>query len=358
MTTQREPLRRIRKAFFFVLKLAIATAIVWVIVARNFQAIKEGFATFRYLWLIPAAALYFLHMTVCSYRWYRLIKVLGINLSAGEAFALTMQAYFFSLVVPGGAIGGDLVKIGILNARTPAGAKAEGAFSILMDRIVGMIAMFVTVICVISFSLPVLMKVEIPDLPLTPAMKALGIAAIYLVCLAGIAASMAIFFHRVLFRLPLIRPAAAWCDRLSHGMVTRLTDAADIYWRNPKVLLGSIFGSVLLVHLLLAVVFFFLIAGMEVPAPAVLTVVTAVLLGNLAGLLPLFPGGIGARDLTVISILVAGGLAAGEAKTAQLLYTALLIGFNIFGGVFFLIDPGRSRTVEILRQAGEKSENE
>ena len=56
MTTQREPLRRIRKAFFFVLKLAIATAIVWVIVARNFQAIKEGFATFRYLWLIPAAA--------------------------------------------------------------------------------------------------------------------------------------------------------------------------------------------------------------------------------------------------------------------------------------------------------------
>ena len=93
-------------------------------------------------------------------------------------------------------------------------------------------------------------------------------------------------------------------------------------------------------------------------AGVLLTVVTAVLLGNLAGLLPLFPGGIGARDLTVISILVAGGLAAGEAKTAQLLYTALLIAFNIFGGVFFLIDPGRSRTVEILRQAGEKSENE
>ncbi len=345
--------RHIRKVFFFVLKLTIAAAVVWFIAAQNFQGIKEGFASFRYIWLIPAAAIYFFHMVVCAFRWHRLIRVLDIQMSLFEAFVLSMQAYFFTLVIPGGAIGGDLVKIAMLNTRTPPGSKAEGAFSILMDRIVGMIAMFATAAVAVICSAPLLMRMEIAEWPLSPGMKIGGIVLVLLVCLGGIAASLAVFCHRRFFPLPVIRQVVAWLDRRGRGIATRLAAAADVYWRNPKVLFGSIFWSVLLVHLMLAVVFFCLLAGLGVTAVSGLTVVTAVMLGNLAGLLPFSPGGIGIRDIIVIAVLVAGGMAAGDAKTAQLLYTGLLIGFNLFGGVFFLICPGRRRTVEILRQAGE-----
>ena len=88
----------------------------------------------------------------------------------------------------------------------------------------------------------------------------------------------------------------------------------------------------------------------------VLTLVAAVTIGNIAGLIPLFPGGIGGRDVVTITILVAGGLAAGDAKTGQLLYTAVVLFFNLFGGLFFLLDPGRRHTEEILKKEMETAD--
>ena len=98
-----------------------------------------------------------------------------------------------------------------------------------------------------------------------------------------------------------------------------------------------------------------LLAGLGVSVP-VLTLVAAVTIGNIAGLIPLFPGGIGGRDVVTITILVAGGLAAGDAKTGQLLYTAVVLFFNLFGGLFFLLDPGRRHTEEILKKEMETAD--
>ena len=340
-----------KKIVFFILKLALAAGIVVYLISRNADAVAEGFRTFNYWYLLPAALLYFSHMVVCGYRWYRLTRVLEIDITAAEAFSLTMQAYFFSLVVPGGAIGGDLVKIGVLSARTPPGGKVEGAFTILMDRIVGMIAMFLTAIAVTIPAIPVLMKVEIPGVPLDHTLKVLGIAGIFVLCATGLAASAAIFFHRTLQKIPGIGFLMAQADRWSHGMVTRMTAAADLYRRNWRVTAQAIFWSIPLVHLMTVAVFGCLVAGLEADGAGILTVLAAVTIGNIVGLLPFFPAGVGGRDVATITILVAGGMAAGEAKTAQLLYTALIIAFNLFGGLFFIIDPGRRKAAEFLKQA-------
>ena len=53
-----------------------------------------------------------------------------------------MQGYFFSLVIPGGAIGGDVAKMGLLARRSQPGSRAEGVFTVVMDRVIGMIALF------------------------------------------------------------------------------------------------------------------------------------------------------------------------------------------------------------------------
>lgn len=60
-------------------------------------------------------------MLVCTWRWHRLTRILQVKLSGFEALSLTMQGYFFSLVIPGGAIGGDVVKMGVLTKRSRAG---------------------------------------------------------------------------------------------------------------------------------------------------------------------------------------------------------------------------------------------
>ncbi len=334
---------KLKKLFWFAVKIAIAATIVYILVSRNFKEVAEGFMTFNYLWLIPAAGLYLFHMVVCAIRWYKLTQVLGIKLSWQEAISLTMQAYFFSLVVPGGAIGGDLVKIGVLSARSKPGSKVEGACTILMDRIVGMIALFVSVILITIPAIPTLMKAEIPGIELSANMKILGIAAIFLLCLTGLAASAAVFCHRQLAKIPPFGALMKWGDKISHGMVTRMTGVADVYRTQWKVVFWATFWSIPLVHLMIVAVFGCLVAGLSADGASVLTVVAAVLIGSIVGLMPFFPSGVGGRDVATITILVAGGMAAGDAKTAQLLYTAMLIAFNLFGGLFFIIDPGKKR---------------
>ncbi len=332
----------VKSIVFFLLKILLAGGIVYWLVSQQRDAVMTCLKNFDYRYLFPAVFLYFFHMVVCGLRWRVLAGVLGVNLSRMEAVSLSMQGYFFSLVMPS-AIGGDLVKIGVLSARAKPGTKVEGAFSILMDRIVGMIAMFLLLLVVTALAIPILLKVEIPGVPLTPAMKYCGIGLIYLCTLAGLGASVAIFFHRFLRKLPLFGWLMNLGDRLSRGLVTRVTAAADVYAEQPKILLWCIGISVVFVHLLVAGLFWLLVIGCGADGATALSILAAVTIGNLIGMIPIFPAGVGGRDLTVIAILVAGGMLSADAKTAQLLSTALMIFGNLAAGIFFLIDPGRKQ---------------
>ena len=55
---------KLKKFFWFFLKLAIAGGIVGYLVARNPAEIADGFKAFDYKWLFPAVAIYFAHMLV------------------------------------------------------------------------------------------------------------------------------------------------------------------------------------------------------------------------------------------------------------------------------------------------------
>ena len=332
--------RRVRSVVFFLLKILLAGSIVYILISRQREAVMECLRHFDYRYLAPAVVLYFFHMVVCGLRWRVLARVLGVELSRMEAVSLSMQGYFFSLVMPS-AIGGDLVKIGVLSSRAKPGTKVEGAFSILMDRIVGMIAMFLLLLVVTLPAIPILLKVEIPGLPLTPAMKYCGIGLIYLCTFAGLGASVAIFFHRFFRKLPLFGWLMDLGDKITHGLVSRVTSAADVYAAQPGVLFRCIAVSVVFVHLLVAGLFWLLVVGCGADGATCLSILAAVTIGNLIGMIPVFPAGVGGRDLAVISILVAGGMLSADAKTAQLLSTALMIAGNLSAGIFFLLDPGR-----------------
>ena len=93
---------RLKKFFWFFAKLAIAGGIVAYLILRNPTEILDGFRNFQYAYLLPALAVYLFHMLVCTWRWHRLTRILQVKLSGFEALSLTMQGYFFSLVIPGG----------------------------------------------------------------------------------------------------------------------------------------------------------------------------------------------------------------------------------------------------------------
>ncbi len=329
-----------RNVLGLILKFSLALAIVGVLVMRNPREIFDCFREFDYRFLLPAMVFYATHMAVCAWRWRELARILGVRLRPFEALSLTMQGYFFSLVIPGGAIGGDVVKMGAVTRRSARGAKMEGAFTVLMDRIAGMIALFMLELAILYFARPLLMNVSIPDLPLDDEAKRMGITLLALLGIAGIGASCVIFFHRFIEKIPPFGALMRKADRLSHGMVSRLTEATDVYsaaW--PQVALLTLAG-IPLVHLMTVVPMFFLLTGLGVQY-SFFNVIVAVTIGNIVGLIPLFPSGLGGRDLAAVTLLVAGGIAAPDAKAAQLLYSGIILFFNLAGSIFFILDPGR-----------------
>ncbi len=341
---------KIKKTLWFVVKLGIAVGIVAVLFGRNHKEILESFRGFNFFWLIPAMALYALHIWICTWRWWKLTRVLNLSISRAEALSLTMQAYFFSLVLPGGAIGGDVVKIGVLAKRASSGTKLEAAFTILMDRIVGMIALFSMALVLIPVAIPTLLKISLPGIELTDTMRWMMILGLMGLCAAGLGASMVIFFHKPLKKIPPVRWLMELGDRLSRDAITRMTTATDHYSRAWKTTLGMTLLGIPGVHLMVTVSFGCLLMGLGVETPGILAVVVAMTIANIIGLIPLFPGGLGGRDLTCVTILSAAGMAIGPAKAGQLLYTALIIAFNLSGALFFLLDPGRRQTRELLEK--------
>ena len=329
-----------KKYLGFSLKILLAAGIIGFLF-RKPREIVECFRHFDFRYLVPAMCVYGAHVFVCAWRWRELAKIIGVRLSPLEAISLTFQGNLFSLVIPGGAIGGDVIKMGAVTRRSATGSKAEGAFTVLMDRIVGMIALFSLELAILIPAVPLLMQVSVPEIQLDAGTKKLGILLLALLAVAGLAASCVIFFHRLLEKLSWFGTLMRKTDSLTHGMISRLTAATDTYsasWRKLAVLTAA---SILFVHLMTVAPMFFLLSGLGVQY-RLFDVVVAITIGNIIGLVPLFPGGLGGRDVAVITLLAASGIAPDEAKTAQLIYTAIILFFSLAGAAFMVCDPGRA----------------
>ena len=161
-----------------------------------------------------------------------------------------------------------------------------------------------------------------------------------ILCVAGIVCGAGVFFHRLWEKLPLLGRLIAFLEKYSNGKVSRLFAAADIYRQEWQQVLYLTLLSVFFVHLMTVVPLLLLLAGTG-ESVKILPAVTALTIGNIAGLIPIFPGGIGGRDIVAVTLMTAWGIAVSAAETAQLLYTAVMIICSLSGGIFFIADPER-----------------
>ncbi|MEA4863167.1 MAG: YbhN family protein [Victivallaceae bacterium] len=338
-----------RKYLWMGCKFALAAVIIYYLISSHSEDFRRGLNNFNYYFLIPASIAYFSHMLICGWRWYELAKMIGTPISLGEAVAVTMQGYFWSLVIPGGAIGGDVARVSIVASRMPKGGKAEGVLSILMDRIVGMVALFALTIVLVLVSLPQLMNMEINGSPLSYSFKLLCVLGLLGLSLGGIAAMLVLFFHRQFSRIGVIARLMKWGDQRSHGMVTRSTAAFDLYAKNWKMLSFLTLISVFFVHLMTVVAVIFLIYGLGFRGFSVLAVITAVTVGNIVGLLPFSISGIGPRDAVILILLRAGRVSDEASAVVPIIYSCLIVAFNLVGALFFIFDTGAKRVAEAKR---------
>ena len=315
---------------FFVLKIIIAVGIIYWLVHGNYKDFVKVLHDIDPFWLVGAVILYFVVMLASALRWFMLLKLLNINVSYFEAFSLTMQGAFFSLVIPGGSLGGDLVKTGFLLSRTPKGRKLEATSTVFMDRFLGMFGQFSIGIIMGILCIPLILKMD--------SLTKVTTLILILLSFIGILAGVAILYHRKLEKIRLFAWGIHIVDKYTKGFISRITEILDVYATSQKTLFKCMLVGAIFVQINMAFILYFIAHGIHASFIAIKPLVLAISLGNTAGLLPITPSGIGTRDAMIKSILTAGGFVEGDAIAIPLLFSVIILLFSLLGGLFFVFN--------------------
>lgn len=130
-----------KKVLAGVLQVAVTIGVlVWVFHDPHKRA-QMGVALRMadYRWIGVALAFYLLVELAAGIRWWILLKVQQIHLSASRVAGLFLIGMFYNQFLPGGT-GGDIMKSYLLLKETPG--KATGALlAVVFDRMVGLVAL-------------------------------------------------------------------------------------------------------------------------------------------------------------------------------------------------------------------------
>jgi glycosyltransferase 2 family protein len=231
-----------KRLLFTSLQVAITLVLLWWIF-RDPEKRAQMLGALRaadYVWLIPGVLSIACAFLFQTQRWRLLLRVQGIRLGWWRILRVYLIGAFFNLFLLG-ATGGDIVKI-YYAMRETLSKKTAALLSVLVDRMVGMLALVAVnvVLCSLQF-----------DRLLTDPLTRTLLAALALIMGGSLAI---ILFGFCVDRFELAHKLPHWLPM--RGKIVELAAAFSIYARDPQVL-ASTFGLSALAHLCIFLAFYF-----------------------------------------------------------------------------------------------------
>src|SRR5262245_62043588 len=125
------------------LKFAVSAALLYFATRRiHFEMISERLKELDPAWLVAAVAIGLLQTAIGAVRWQRIAGLCGAAMPQPQALRFNMIAAFFNQVLPS-TVGGDAARI-VLAARAGNGW-GKAAYSVLLDRFIGVLALAMVV---------------------------------------------------------------------------------------------------------------------------------------------------------------------------------------------------------------------
>jgi uncharacterized protein (TIRG00374 family) len=141
-----------RSHILTVLKLLVAAGLIaWVISAAGWDNIKNALSNIDRQGWINGLSLVLLANCLSMLRWHILMRSVGLHSTPWLALRLGFIGVFFNNVVPG-LTGGDLVKAIYVTRENPD-QRAAAVVSVIVDRIVGIVALALIAAVVIPLDL-------------------------------------------------------------------------------------------------------------------------------------------------------------------------------------------------------------
>lgn len=269
-------------------------------------------------WIIAAITAYGVLEILAVWRWHLLLGVQGIFLGPLRLASLLMIGVFFNAFTPG-ATGGDVVKIFFLLKETP-GKKGAALLAVLMDRVIGLLALIVIAGLIIGWRYEWLTQTEVTR-NLT-----WGLLVIMGASLGGIMFSFLITATGLVNKLPARLPF--------RETLVELSIAYNLYARAWKPSLGAFVVS-LGVHFAVFYMFYFAARSLHA-APPVKDFFSVMPIINTISALPFSVGGTGPREWMFQELLgKLSGIDPGVAVAISLLGFCVLVFWALVGGVIY-----------------------
>jgi glycosyltransferase 2 family protein len=317
-----------------ILGIALAFFLIRFVLRQNQVDLLSELRQATWPWLVVALVLYGLGIVFGIYRWGSLLRVQGVTASTGQLARLTLIGIFFSMALPGGAIGGDVVKM-VYVARHAPTRRTEAILSIMLDRLLGLVGLMTVALISVLLCLDWL-KVAEPRLQLT-------VVLVGGACVGGLGALIAISQHRRLLALPGVRGLVNWAGTRLPQAVTqicqRIATGIDLYRNTPRTLIAAL-GLSLMIHSSVALSVYSLGRAYHEDHAEVRHYFMATQIANAIAAIPAAPGGLGLRDITLAPMLKTAGALPEKAGVVAATLSLIITFWSLLGGVVFILSRG------------------
>jgi glycosyltransferase 2 family protein len=310
-------MKRLRTYLLFGTKAVVSLALLYVALRFvNFSVLRERFYRLDYVWLAAALLTFAFEFVLTSLRWELIADACGARITFRQSLLYNFIGSFFSQVLPS-TIGGDAARIWLL-ARDTAAWK-DAIYSVLIDRIAGLVWLAVLVLVCLPWSLTLIQNPT-------------GRATLIVIGAAGAVAPGGLFLLSHLGRTPFGQWKAA----------RHLTDIATIAW----TVLGSPRASApiaalsVAVHLMTVLVLWFCARAIGSP----FTLVNSLLLIPpviLITAVPISIGGWGVRESVMLTAFAYAGLPNSDGLLVSILFGACSFVIGAFGGIAWSLSASR-----------------
>lgn len=301
-----------------VLIIAALTRVVdWGAVWSNMRTMDLGWIATAFICFAPV-------LLIVSWRWRMLLGVHGVHLRFWRIFELTMIGQFFSAIGVG-TTGGDVIKI-FYAARAVPPRRAAVAFTIVVDRVIGLVALLL---------FGVLLSIPNLHLLLSSSKTQAAVGTFYFFAISAAVASIFACIGPFVMKIQTLRTLVKKLPFVHHGasLFMAYEHTARAFGTNLLALVGSIPS-----HVCSTLMGYCVLRAMNLqPAPPLLASFAIIAIVNMLIALPVSFSGLGLREGLYLVFFGLLGIPSDKILAFSLTCFVLNLLWCLVGGPFYFL---------------------
>ena len=313
----------LRRRLGLIFRIAVSAGLIfWLVKKVDWHQLWSIVRTMDVAWLAASFACFLPVLLVVSWRWRMLLGVHHVHLRFWRIFELNMIGQFFSSFLLG-TTGGDVFKIFYV-ARAVPQKKAAVAFTVVVDRVIGLIAMLF---------LGTLVSLSQIQMLFSSSGTKLATLTFYLFAAGGMAASILATIGPGLLRHPFVRSMVKKLPFIHRG-----TSIFDAYERSARAIGTNVIALIgsLPSHLFMVGLGYCIVRAMGLPFPF-LAFCSIILIVNMLIALPVSISGFGVREGLFIMFFGLLHIDRVHALAFSLTFFSINLLWSLIAGPFYFL---------------------